>query len=166
MILREVLTPEVINEYKVTIQVDENWVMLRHPQYSPTQASRREGRFNRSNECAFYVASGIDTTQAEVPDFQECNQYSITPGSYTAFDLQTFAEDHNCTAEFVIPVDSGDYRICQEVAQLVTDTDPAISGVIFASSQASRAGRRGTCMALLPRDRHLPDGFFVQNGGC
>lgn len=165
MTLREMLTPEIIERYKVTIQVGEDWVMYRSPQYSPTEPSRQESRFNSNDECAFYVASGTETAQSEVRNWQECSGYTITSGCYTAFDLQKFAEEHNCTDVFVRSADDSGYRICQEVAQIVTGADPAISGVIFPSSRAHRAGRRGTCMALLPHDGHLPDGFFAPDAG-
>ena len=164
--IKTTLTAEIVQKYHTTIEVTEDWVAYKNPDYCPTEPSLCENRFNKEGTVAFYVASGIEVAMKEIPRYDQYELYYMRKGSYNAFDLAKFSEDYGLKEEFIKSKEQGGYGICQEVAEIVTATDGTISGVIYKSAAMNKNGENGYCLAILPPvSVGLGKDFFYQKTG-
>ena len=108
------------------------------------------------------LASGIDTAQAEVPNWKEYDLYSPEPGSYYVFDLPQFAKDYHFQEEFLKSKEEGGYTICQDIAKEVMEIDPVISGFIYSSYKMHEIGEQGYCLVMLPSDGNVSEKLFFK----
>ncbi|MEX2578399.1 MAG: RES domain-containing protein [Verrucomicrobiales bacterium] len=155
------LNEAVLNGYIRTIEINDDWVSYRHPDYPFDSASLQEGRFNLSGQTAFYAASGDYCGQFEVPNYYERVPCSVKKHTIYAFDLPAFAADYNHEEAFVQQHDDGGWDICQEVSNYLTTSHP-VSGVLYQSAACHKEGQHGICLAVLPsQEQTLPNEFFV-----
>ncbi len=160
----DILTGETIKKYMTTINVKEDWLTYKNPDYSPISPSLRENRFNPTGKEAFYVASGIQVAQVEIPNYEKYELYRLKPGPYDAFDLPRFARDFDCIVQFIQSKKEGGYGICQKITEIVTSIVPTVSGILYSSSQMHKRDESGYCLAVLPPSPLLEKGFFVKVG--
>ena len=157
------ITEEIANQYLVELQINEDWITSKDRQYSPNEASKREGRFNPDGAAAFYVASGTITAQAEVEKYAEKTHYRLKSGPYEAFDADRFSSDQELVDCFTASKEAGGWGFCQEVATRVQELIPTCSGILYLSRPRNEAGEQGHCLAIFSDSRILNDpGVFQE----
>lgn len=157
------ITPEEIQKYTVAIDVTADWVASRDPKFPVNSVSLRENRFNQAGETAYYIASGSNTMQAEVKDWDQRETYHCSASAIHAFNLAAWSEDKGYRDDFLKSKDEGGYGVCQQVAAQLTGVY-GLSGILYNSHGMHSAGATGSCLVILPPSGSLVDQtFFVKD---
>lgn len=157
----ELITEEVCEKYRITVDVADDWFMFKDAKYPVLSPSMHAARFNPDNWPAWYTASGIEVAMTEVPNHAEKQLYVLRPGPYVAFNTRQFAADHGLNDAFLKSKDDHGYGFCQDVAARVMTLDPTISGMLYTSYPMYVEGKQGVCLAILPPSGvELHEGFF------
>ena len=104
-----------IKTYLVKIDVAEDWVSFRHPDYPPDSASKQPNRYNRAGDTAYYLASGYDIAKAEVPNWMERDAYKVAPGTIHASNLAQWSKDKGYYDHFLQSNNAAGHGLCQTV---------------------------------------------------
>ena len=156
------LNDAVLQGYIRPIEINQDWMAFRNPNYDLNSASLHEGRFNTSGKSAYYLASGDYCGKLEVPKYSECILCRIKPHTVYVFDIPAFAVTHNYNDAFVKQRTDGGWEVCQAVSQYLTDNHQ-VSGFLYQSAAMHNIGETGYCIAVLPgRDQQLEADFFVR----
>lgn len=151
------LNEAVLNGYIRTIEINDDWISCRHPDYPLDSASLQEGRFNLSGQTAFYAASGDYCGQFEVPKYYERVPCSVKKHTIYVFDLPAFAAAYNHGDTFVQQRADGGWDLCQKVLTYLVTTHP-VSGVLYQSAACHKESQHGICLAvLLGQGQALPE---------
>jgi len=157
---------EDIEKYKITINVTGDWLSSRDPNYSVNSVSRRENRFNRDGESAYYIASGSATMREEVQDWQQRETYRVAPATISLFNLPSWSLDNGCYDAFLKSKADGGHGVCQQISDQLTNV-PGLSGILYTSERMNAAGQTGSCAVILPHSGSLVDDtFFVRDLGA
>lgn len=158
-----IIRPEDVDKYTVPIKVTGDWVSFRHPDHPANSASLSGGRFNENGQTAYYLASGIDSAKAEVPNWPQRELYKVAPTTIHAFDLAAWSKEKGCHEEFLQSKKEGGHGVCQRAAEQLTGLH-GLSGILYNSEPMHALGRAGYCLAVLPASGQLVDGtFFVKD---
>jgi hypothetical protein len=157
---KALLDQQTVKEYTKPITVNADWVSYRYAP-NPYGASMQPGRYNVSGQFGFYMASGIKCAQAEVPNHEFRELYSIKPQIVNAFDILSFAEDRKLEEVILAAREHGGHEVCQDLANHLTTTQ-GITGVFYQSYQLLQRGETGYCICVLPRPDQTIDETFMQ----
>jgi hypothetical protein len=158
-----IIRPEEVQKYTVPIEVTGDWVSFRHSDFRPNSVSLSAARFNQDGEPAYYLASGVDTAEAEVPNWQERELFKVAPTDIHAFDLAAWSKANGQYENFLQSKQDGGHGVCQQVADQLTHVH-GLSGILYNSEPMYAAGSTGYCLAVLPPSGQLVDGrFFVKD---
>jgi len=156
---KALLDEATVKAYTKPIEINADWVSYRFPP-DPYGASLKEGRYNIAGESGFYMASGIKCAQAEVPNHDLKELYSITPQTIYAFDVISFATAKGLNDIVLAAQKNGGHQICQELSTHLT-THHGLTGVFYQSHQMLQQGETGYCVCVLPRaDQTIDEGFM------
>jgi RES domain-containing protein len=146
-----------VDDYLIEIPVTGDWVSYRYIP-SPFTASKKEARYNKSGEDAFYLADSKETAEHEIRfNYDEKELYRVKPSNIIAFDAYKFAEDYSLTHPLTSAQEEGSYEFCQEIAGYLTQSKN-LSGVYYPSRQRAVNEETGNCIVLLPKPHQLMSG--------
>lgn len=158
-----ILSKETISGYLKPFQIGHEWVSARHPDYPANSVSFQENRFNDSGETAYYIASGIHTMQAEVPNWQEREVFRVSPTTINCFDLPAWSRDNGVYEQFLLSKKNGGHGLCQKMSRTLR-YDFGVTGILYNSEPMLSIGQTGCCLALFPGSGNLVGGtFFVKD---
>lgn len=111
-------------------------------------------------ELAYYIASGDETAQLNVPDWKSKTLCAVAPQTLNCFDLPAFADDYGLTAEYLKSKEEDGYPLPQKTADVLLQ-NYGITGCLYSSYADYIAGRSGLCIVIRPQDNKIVgDGFF------
>gem|GEM_PF-2551658 len=157
---KALLDEATVKTYTKPIEINADWVSYRYAP-NPYGASLQPSRYNNAGQSGFYMASGVNCAQAEVPkhDFREL--YSVKPQTVCAFDVISFATDKKLGDVLLSAKEFGGHQICQELSTHLT-TVHGLTGVFYQSYQMFQQGQTGYCVCVLPRPDQTIDESFMQ----
>ena len=145
------ILPDDIQRYTVEIPLTGDWVCFRDPIYPiasvPPAHLGHQNRFSGPGEYAYYFASGVETAQAEVPDWRSREAFTVKAGTINAFNLAQWCADHHRQEEFLRSKQQGGYDLCQNVARELTG-QYGMTGILALSAGQNARGQNGYCLAL------------------
>lgn len=157
------IKPEEIGKYTIAINLTQDWVASRDPNYPVNSVSKQANRFNQQGDTAYYIASGSDTMKAEVPAWQQRETYRVSASVVHAFDLASWSQDNGCRDAFLKSKADGGHGICQQISTQLTGVY-GLSGILYNSEPMHAAGKTGSCLVILPASGSLVgDTFFVRD---
>lgn len=157
---KTLLDDETVKAYTKPIEINTDWVSYRYAP-NPYGASMQPARYNLAGQSGFYMASGVQCAQAEVPNYEFRELYSIKPQTVYAFDVLTFAKDRNLDEVVLAAKEHGGHEVCQELSTYLT-TSHGLTGVFYQSYQMEQRGETGYCICVLPRPDQTIDVNFMQ----
>ncbi|MHB1078220.1 MAG: RES family NAD+ phosphorylase [Prosthecobacter sp.] len=149
-----------VKAYTKAIEINADWVSYRYAP-NPYGASLQPSRYNVAGQSGFYMASGVQCAQAEVPNHEERDLYSVKPQTIYAFDVLSFATDKNLDDVLLAAKNSGGHQVCQELSNYLTATR-GLTGIFYQSYQMLQRGQTGYCVCVLPRPEQTIDESFMQ----
>jgi hypothetical protein len=159
------ITPEDIEAYLIKIEIADDWVSFRHPDYPASSASKRANRYNHDGDTAYYLASGYDVAKSEVPNWQELNAYKVAPSTIHAFNLAQWSKDNGLYGDFLKSKEHSGHGLCQQATDQLTGVH-GVSGILYNSEPMFAQGKTGCCLVILPQSGQMvSDKFFAQDYG-
>lgn len=158
--LKTLLDEDTVKAYTKPIKINADWVSYRYAP-NPYGASMQPSRYNIAGQSGFYLASGINCAQAEVPNHEERELYSVKPQTIYAFDVINFARDYNLEDILLAAKESGGHQVCQEISTHLTASQ-GLTGIYYESHQMRQKGETGYCVCVLPRADQKIDESFMQ----
>jgi len=157
---KALLDDATVMTYTKPININEDWVSYRYSP-DPYGASLQPSRYNIASQSGFYMASGVKCAQAEVPNHEVRQLYSVTPQTIYAFDVISFATDKNLGDVLLAAKEYGGHQICQELSTYLTKSQ-GLTGIFYQSYQMLQRGQTGYCVCVLPRSDQTIDESFMQ----